>query len=64
MPEIAVVGTGMAGCGAAYRLHTESITPVCAIRTHITTATQRPFASLAASYLILARRGAAARAHA
>ena len=28
MPEIAVVGTGMAGCGAAYRLSAEGVTPV------------------------------------
>ena len=28
MPNIVVLGTGMAGFGAAYRLHREGITPV------------------------------------
>ena len=28
MPEIAVLGTGMAGFGAAHRLHAEGVTPV------------------------------------
>src|SRR6202040_4413697 len=28
MPNIVVLGTGMAGFGAAYRLHAEGITPV------------------------------------
>jgi protoporphyrinogen oxidase len=27
-PKITILGSGMAGCGAAYRLHTEGITPV------------------------------------
>ncbi len=27
MPNIVVLGSGMAGCGAAYRLHTEGVTP-------------------------------------
>ena len=28
MPNIVILGTGMAGCGAAYRLHSEGVTPV------------------------------------
>jgi protoporphyrinogen oxidase len=28
MPNIAILGTGMAGCGAAYRLHSEGVRPV------------------------------------
>jgi len=28
MPNIVIIGTGMAGFGAAYRLHDEGITPV------------------------------------
>jgi len=28
MPNIVILGSGMAGCGAAYRLHAEGITPV------------------------------------
>jgi protoporphyrinogen oxidase len=28
MPNIIVLGTGMAGCGAAHRLHSEGVTPV------------------------------------
>ena len=38
MPNIVILGTGMAGFGAAYRLHSEGITPVMYDKKRVTMA--------------------------